>query len=129
MRRLQPIQIDENTIIYLEATDTAEPPSVVVEPEATTRTSKGLSPTARVQIAESFQMIENTIKTYTRYTLNAFRDSALAEVKAVKLEFGVNVSGMGGIPYIASGTAECNIKVTVECAFAERKVEGKQMAE
>lgn len=67
----------------------------------------------------SFKTIEHTIKAYTSYTLNAFREMAVAEVKKVNLEFGVNISGVGGIPYIASGTAGCNIKITVECAFPE----------
>ncbi|BAU43055.1 hypothetical protein O77CONTIG1_02877 [Leptolyngbya sp. O-77] len=44
----------------------------------------------------------------------------MADVKKVTLEFGVNVSGVGGVPYIATGTAGCNIKIVVECAFPER---------
>ncbi|HEY9622776.1 MAG TPA: CU044_2847 family protein [Crinalium sp.] len=117
MSRLQPFQIDENTIIYVEASDDITTSTIVLEPEETTRTAKGIPFNAREQIVQNFQAIETTIKIYTQYTLNAFRASSLPEVKNVKLEFGVNVSGEGGIPYIASGTVGCNIKVTVECEF------------
>jgi Trypsin-co-occurring domain 1 len=126
MSKLQPIQIDADTIIYVEATEDLVAPEVgsgEIEGEVRRGGQKGIgSPSA--QMAQSFKAIESTIKTYTKYTLNAFRDASLAEVKKVSLEFGVNVSGMGGIPYIATGTAGCNIKVTVECAFPDRPAPG-----
>lgn len=122
MSKLQPFQIDDQTVIYLEASDDIKSPTIVVEPQETTRTAKGIpSFNAREQITQNFQAIETTIRIYTQYTLNAFRASSLPEVKTVKLEFGVNVSGEGGIPYIASGTVGCNIKVTVECEFSDTR--------
>jgi hypothetical protein len=121
MRQLQPIQIDENTIIYVEPTDDTEAPVVAPETGEVGRTAKGAM--ALKQMPKSFELIENTIKTYTKYTLKAFEDAAFAKVKKVSLEFGVNVSGVGGVPYIATGTAGCNIKVTVECDFSERSPE------
>ncbi|GAB4134503.1 MAG: hypothetical protein Fur0046_06410 [Cyanobacteria bacterium J069] len=133
MPKLQPIQLEDGSVIYVEATDDIQAVSpspydsgngaaYPSEPtEETTRTSKGWHrPNPNNQMAQSFQAIESTIKTYTQYTLNAFRDAAMADVKRVTLEFGVNVSGVGGVPYIATGTAGCNIKVVVECAFPER---------
>ena len=128
MSKLQPIQIDDNTVIYIEATDHLDAPTIVVESEETTRTAKGIpSFSPRDQAVQSFQIIESTIKTYTQHTLNAFKDAALTEVQKVTLEFGVNVSGMGGIPYIASGTAGCNIKITVECVFKDSKTVEKSV--
>jgi hypothetical protein len=124
MSKLQAIQIDENTIIYVEATENMVAPAVVTEePEEVSRTGqKGLGrPNPQAQMAQSFQLIESTIKTYTKHTLNAFKDAALADVQKVTLEFGMNVSGVGGVPYIAAGTVGCNIKVTVECAFPQRR--------
>ncbi|QYO63460.1 CU044_2847 family protein [Leptolyngbya sp. 7M] len=123
MSKLQAIQIDEDTIIYVEATDDVVAPEVV-EPDVEVQRggakgSFGRSPDA--QIAQSFKAIESTIRTYTKYTLNAFKDAALAEVEKVTLEFGMNVSGSGGVPYIAAGTMGCNIKITVECAFPKRQ--------
>lgn len=135
MSKLQPIQLEDGSILYVEATDdiqTIDSPTngngngngYSAEPsEEVSRTSKGWNRSnPNQQMAQSFQAIENTIKTYTQHTLNAFRDAAMADVKKVTLEFGVNVSGVGGVPYIATGTAGCNIKVVVECAFPERAV-------
>lgn len=122
MSKLQRIVTEEGLEIYLETTDNVAPPSRVEESEEVVRggAKGGWGSSPVTQMTQSFTAIESTIKTYTRYTLNAFRDAALADVKKVTLEFGVNVSGMGGVPYIATGTAGCNIKVTVECAFNER---------
>lgn len=125
MSKLQAIQIDADTIIYIEAAENLAVPEVstgAIEGEVRRGGQKGgvFNPTD--QMAQSFKAIESTIKTYTQHTLNAFRDASLAEVKKVSLEFGVNVSGMGGVPYIASGTAGCNIKITVECAFPDRSI-------
>lgn len=132
MSQLQPLQLEDGTVIYVETTDRTEASSAIASPGETTRSAKGWgSPNPNSKVVQSFQAIESTIKTYTKYTLNAFRDASMADVKKVTLEFGVNVSGMSGIPYIATGTAECNIKVLVECEFpirageietAERKI-------
>ncbi|HEY9659087.1 MAG TPA: CU044_2847 family protein, partial [Allocoleopsis sp.] len=123
------VQVDENTVIYVETTETSEVPEVThaVETEDSESRRGGakgwneFGNQAATQVAKSFEQIQTTIQTYTKYTLNAFRDAALADVKQVTLEFGVNLSGMGGVPYIASGTMECNMKITVECAFPERQ--------
>jgi hypothetical protein len=123
MSKLQAIQIDADTIIYIEAAEDLAVPNVgtgEIEGEVRRGGQKGGAFNPADQIAQSFKAIESTIKIYTKYTLNAFRDASLAEVKKVSLEFGVNVSGMGGVPYIATGTAGCNIKITVECAFPDR---------
>lgn len=123
MRQLQPIQIDEQTVIYIEPTEDIEAGAIAAteETEEVTRGSlgaaKGGPVVSKEQVAKSFQAIQSTIQTYTRYTLNAFHEAALSEVQKVTLEFGVNVSGVGGVPYIAAGTAGCNIKITVECGF------------
>lgn len=119
MSKLQAIRVDQDTIIYVEATDEVVAPDVIEDGEEMQRGgAKGISGRCvETQMAQSFKAIESTIKTYTKYTLNAFKDAALADVEKVTLEFGMNVSGAGGVPYIAAGTVGCNIKVTVECAF------------
>jgi hypothetical protein len=120
-KKLQPVQIDEDTIIYIEANDNVEIPSVVAEGEEQTRGGqKGWMDKPSAQVAQNFKAIESTIRAYTKYTLNAFQDAALANVEKVTLEFGVNLSGEGGVPYIATGTVDCNLSITVECAFPER---------
>lgn len=126
MARLQAIEMEDGTVIFVETVEEIEVPEVVeeaIEQEVRRGGEKGASQNvakAASQVSESFVQIQNTVKTYTKYTLNAFRDAALADVKKVTLEFGVNVSGEGGVPYIATGTVGCNLKITVECGFPER---------
>ncbi|MBD1849954.1 CU044_2847 family protein [Leptolyngbya sp. FACHB-711] len=136
MAQLVPIQLSDGTMIYIEAiedTTVSSDPGTFAdeEPEEQTRSGgKGLGDDIRRSTRifgtpsltpdQRFQQLQTTIRTYTAYTLNAFRNLAVAEVQKVSLEFGVNVSGVGGIPYIASGTMGCNLKITVECTFPDR---------
>lgn len=113
MTQLAPIQLDDGTVIYIEAEDEFVPPSLASA--EISRTSK--SP--RNQAVQKFQAMQGTIRTYTAYTLNAFREMNSANVDKVTLEFGIKVAGEGGIPYITKGCAECNLKVTVECSFPD----------
>jgi Trypsin-co-occurring domain 1 len=135
MSKLQPIQLEDGTMIYVEASEDVVAAPIAesdgAEPDEVSRTGqKGLrdamgraSAQGLEASVQSFNAIESTIKTYTKYTLNAFNDAALANVEKVTLEFGMNVSGGAGVPYIAAGTVNCNIKVTVECSFPERQAE------
>lgn len=79
----------------------------------TTRTAKGASE----QVARSFQAMQGTIRAYTSYTLNAFRQMTGANVDKVTLEFGAKVAGKAGAPYVTKGTADTNLKIIVECSF------------
>lgn len=115
MAQLAPLQLDDGTIIYIEADDEMIVPAPTSS-EGTTRTSKGVGKVA----LKNFEAMQDTIKTYTAYTLNAFKDVATANVDKVTLEFGVKVAGEGGVPYITKGSAESNLKITVECSFPER---------
>ncbi|NEP19896.1 MAG: hypothetical protein F6J97_23915 [Leptolyngbya sp. SIO4C1] len=114
MTQLAPIQLDDGSIIYIETEeDVTAPPAQLSE--GVTRTPKGLGDTA----LKNFQAMQGTIRTYTAYTLNAFKEMATANVDKVTLEFGVKVAGEGGVPYITKGSGECNLKITVECSFPE----------
>lgn len=116
MTRLTPIQIDENTLIYIESTDDLEIPAETVKTEG--RVAKGgTSIPDKQQILQNFQTIEDTIRTYTTYTLNAFRNLAIANIEEVTLQFGVEIGGEVGIPYITKGTAKSNLNITVKCTF------------
>jgi hypothetical protein len=75
--------------------------------------SGGASQQAMQQLAS----LQSTIKTFTGYTLNSFRQVANANIDKVTLEFGINVGGEAGIPYITKGSVGSNIKITVECSF------------
>ena len=35
----------------------------------------------------------------------------------VTLEIEVKVAGEAGVPYVTKGTADANLKITVECSF------------
>lgn len=112
MPRLTPIQIDKNNIIYIESTDEVE----ILKETSTAggRVAKGAN---TEQILQNFQAIENVIRTYTTYTLNAFHNLAIANVDEVTLQFGVEIGGEAGIPYITKGTAKSNLNITVKCTF------------
>lgn len=116
MTHLSPIQLDDNTIIYIEAEDDVIP-RILPSSEGTTRTAKGPGEKA----LKNFQAMQGTIRTYTAYTLNAFKEMATANVDKVTLEFGVKVAGEGGVPYITKGSGECNLKITVECSFPDQE--------
>lgn len=129
MKKLQPIRLDDQTVIYVEAMEDLEVPEAPgaiadsEEEEEVSMTPKGIFPTmpSRGEAIAAIPTIDSTIRQYTRYTLNAlksaFQEVGLAEVKKITLEFGVSISGVGGVPYIATGTAGCSLKVSVECAF------------
>ena len=114
MTQLAPIQLDDGSIIYIEAEDEVAAPEVPTS-EGTTRTAKGVGEAT----PKNFQAMQGTICTYTAYTLNAFKEMATANVDKVTLEFGVKVAGEGGVPYISKGSGECNLKITVECSILE----------
>ncbi len=128
MTQLVPIRLEDGTEIYLEATEDVVTPDSASYPDSpspgteTTRTAKGINwgmtnQTAQAHAAQSFKAIEGTIRTYTNYTMNAFKDMATANVEKVTLEFGLKVGGEAGVPYVTKGTAESNLKITVQCSF------------
>ena len=127
--QLIPIQLDDNTIIYVETnedinlTETQLPETETEEKEELTRgslgkESKGLREVQQ-NITRNFRGIENTIKAYTTYTLNAFKGVANANINKVTLEFGINIGGKTGIPYVTEGSANSSLKITVECSFPQ----------
>ena len=123
MTEITQIQMDDGTIIWIEAAeDVKTAPIKVTEPteeEEEGLSGKGeLSPSAlQKQAVKNFQAIQTTIRAYTNYTLNAFKQVAIANVDKVTLEFGIKIGGETGIPYVTKGTAESNLKITVECSF------------
>lgn len=123
MTKLTPIQLDDNTIIYIEATDDVNVPLVITEEPAEEEEEalsyKGMSPEAvRKQMVQNFQIIQTTIRAYTVCSLNAFKQLPIPGVNKVTLEFGIELGGEAGIPYVTKGTAKSNLKVTVECSFS-----------
>jgi Trypsin-co-occurring domain 1 len=123
MTKLTPIQLDDNTIIYIETTEDTIAPSVIRAPQSDEEeapVTRGLVDTQR-QTIQSFQAIEGTIRAYTTYTLNAFKHLAVANIDKVTLKFGIELGGEAGIPYVTKGTAKSNLNIEVECSFPKRE--------
>jgi len=125
MTKLTPIILEDNTVIYIETTENVEAPPVKpeepAEEEEETTTDYNLNPAQlQQQIAQNFPEIQKTIRAYTLYTLNAFKKIAIANVDKVTLEFGIELGGEAGVPYVTKGTAKSNLKITVECSFPEQ---------
>lgn len=115
MTKLAPITLDNGAVIYVEASDDVTAPDIPIQTEVDedSREEKG----AVEDVQKAFQAMKGTIQSYTQYTLDAFRDVAAANVDKVTLEFGIKVAGEVGVPYVTKGTAESNLKITVECSF------------
>ncbi len=121
MTKLAPIQLDDNTIIYIEASEEVNVPLIIpeesAEEEEEALTDKGISEEVRKQMVQNFQVVQHTIRAYTVYSLNAFKQIPIDNINKVTLEFGIEVGGEAGVPYVTKGTAKSNLKITVECSF------------
>ena len=138
MTNLKPIQLEDGEIIYIQAEEnTANLPTFETsnqEIEKDKNSPKELDfltdipdnedrvfGLEKLNMKQQGEQLQNTIKSYSKHIIKSFKDLALAEVTEVTLEFGVNIGGMAGIPYIATGNTDCNIKVTVKCEFNNKK--------
>ena len=150
MAQLVPIQLEDGSEIYIEATEDASVTAPVnndmfeEEEEVVRGGQKGwgggggsrgfngmpggdsngssIGAGAAAAAAQSFKAIEGTIRTYTKHTLSAFKDakSMGGNIDKVTLEFGIRLSGEAGVPYVTKGTAESNLSITVECSFDDK---------
>jgi len=115
MPKLQSIRLDDGTVIYIDAEEGIEAdPSGPISGERSPAAKGGPG-----SVVARFQSMQGTIRAYIDYTLQAFRDLAIANVDKVTLEFGIKIGGEAGIPYVTKGSAESNLKITVECSFPE----------
>lgn len=127
MPKLTLLKLDDGTVIYVEATDNVDVPFINTEESSKDvergRDDYGLSEEIQAKAIQSFQAIETTIRAYTTSTLNVFKQVAIANVDIanvdkVTLEFGIKVAAEAGVPYITKGTAESNLKITVEYSLS-----------
>jgi hypothetical protein len=118
MGQLTPILLEDDTRIYIEATEgtSPEPANPTRDMDNPKRDGAFLDP--QIRTPQNFQAIESTIRAYTTYTLRAFKSVAISEVSEVTLKFGVNLSSEAGIPANAKGG--CNLEITVKCEFPKR---------
>jgi hypothetical protein len=132
MTKLAPIELEDGTVIYIEATENVDTLSVTAKESSEDEEAeesldeKGLSDDLQKQAIQSFQKIQTTIHAYTVYTLSAFKKVAIANVDKVTLEFGIELGGEAGVPYVTKGTAKSNLKITVECSFPKETEQQSQ---
>lgn len=133
MATIVPVQLDNGTVLYIEAQDDSQTniaaPSTLTDNtgEQGRNGRKGLGDVVaglRPNPTQSMEMVQSTIRTYTLYCLNAFKNFGGANVDEVTLEFGINISADAGIPYIASGKAQSNLKITVKCSYDKFEHQG-----
>jgi hypothetical protein len=128
MTKLTPIKLDDNTVIFIETTEDAISSPVILRDETDDEeesdeeerpVTRGLFTVdhPQQQAVQSFQAIESTIRAYTTYTLNAFKNLSGANIDKVTLKFGIEIGGEAGIPYVTKGTAKSNLNIEVECSF------------
>lgn len=125
MLQLIPTELEDGSIIYFQVEETATgftpTPTSVVNPRSSPL-SDNAQTVAKEKAIQSFQAMQNLVRGYTVNTLNAFRNLGNAEVSEVILEFGVSLDAKAGVPFIASGGASSNLKITVKCAFPKKLV-------
>ena len=133
MKKLTPIELEDDTVIYMEVQEDIElvPEESTVEEEERELTRGdlgkeekgiwGVSRSPQEQINQNFKAIEGTIRAYTNHTLKAFRKIGSGNIDKVTLEFGVKVGGKAGIPYVTEGSAESHLKIVVECSFPKEE--------
>jgi hypothetical protein len=117
MPQLIPTELEDGSIIYFQVEETAATPTSVTrgfpfDPNA--------QAAAKEHAVQNFQAMQNLVRVYTVSTLNAFRNLGSAEVSEVTLEFGVSLDAKAGVPFIASGGASSNLKITVKCTFPKK---------
>lgn len=59
------------------------------------------------------ETMASTIRGYSSIVLNAVKEANLMSPESVTLEFGLQLGGEAGVPFITKGTAQANVKVTV----------------
>ena len=64
----------------------------------------------------------STVRSYSETLLNAVQEgmTGLAPDK-VALEFGLQLGGEAGVPFVTKGTAQANVKVTIEWSLNREK--------
>jgi hypothetical protein len=67
-------------------------------------------------------LASSTIKGYSEILFETIQDSSDSKLapSKVTLEFGIQVGGETGIPFVTKGTTQANVKVTVEWVFTKK---------
>lgn len=115
MPQLTAFELDDGTQIWVETTKEIDLPTLAKpESEEEALISKD---GVEEKISHKFEAIQNMIRSFTLSTLNSFEQVSNVNIDKIRLEFGVEIGGEAGIPYLTKGTAKSNLKITVECSF------------
>jgi hypothetical protein len=117
MPQLIPTELEDGTIIYFQVDEPAGNSPV---PTRSFGLPDNTQSAAKEKAIQSFHAMQSLVRGYTLNTLNAFRNLGSAEVSEVTLEFGVSLDAKAGVPFIASGGASSNLKITVKCVFPKK---------
>jgi len=62
------------------------------------------------------ETVVSTVRSYSQMMLNAVQEgmTGLLDPDKVTLEFGLQLGGEAGVPFVTKGTAQANVKVTIE---------------
>ena len=69
------------------------------------------------EIVVKLRDVHETIRTYTKYAIGAFKSLPDVEVEELNLKFGLKVGGKTGIPMLTEGSAETNFEIEVKLTF------------
>jgi hypothetical protein len=118
---IKSIILDKNTVIYIEMNDVEVISGEDVKHcQEFRRGERGIASSLNSvsqQVMQNAVSLQETIKSFAVNALDSFREIANANVDKVTLEFGINIGGEMGIPYVTKGSVGSNLKITVECSF------------
>jgi hypothetical protein len=77
-------------------------------------------PTERARIFK--EMVTCTVRGYSELLLDSLRQGMKNFLPdKVTIEFGLQMGGEAGVPFVTKGTAQANVKVSVEWDLQERR--------
>lgn len=75
----------------------------------------------RTDAMMQMQKAQSSIRNYTAYVLNSFKNFSAAEIDEISVKFGLNLGGGVGLPYIVKGSADSNVEIQIKCKFPNKK--------
>ena len=69
-------------------------------------------------------IVSSLIEGYTETLLNAVKYSTANKLapSKVTMEFGIQVGGETGVPFVTKGTAQANVKITIEWDLSKKEL-------
>lgn len=99
---------DETYEVYVEAETTSLPEPGTDDDRPGAKGAKDLV---------DLEKARKVIRGQALFVIGAFKNFAAAEIEEVNIKFGLKFTGTGGIPYIAQGSAEKTVEISVKCKF------------